>query len=279
MIGLRLLLALVIAPIFGFAAGSTPAPLRWVVCYSDKPRPEEFREYDLVVLDSQSHPPLARLKRPGRTLLAYLSLGEVSKERPYFMEAKREGILLGENPNWAGSYFVDLRSRLWLRRVLEQLVPPILASGFDGLFLDTLDDPVELERVDPAGHRGMTAAAVELVRGLRLSFPSSVLMMNRGYGLLPEVAPLIDCLLGESLYSTYDSGRRKYLRVSAADYRYQLSLLRQAKRTNPALNLFSLDYWDPGDPREIRRIYAVERANGLIPYVSTPALDRIVRER
>ena len=279
MIWLRLLVVLAIAPIFSIAAGSTPAPLRWVVCYSDKPRPEQFREYDLVVLDSQSHPPLAALKRPGRILLAYLSLGEVAKDRPYFMEAKREGILLEENPNWAGSHFVDLRSSLWLRRVLEQLVPSILSSGFDGLFLDTLDDPVELERVDPVGHHGMTAAAVDLVRRLRLSFPGSALMMNRGYGLLPEVAPLIDCLLGESLYSTYDSGRRKYLRVSAADYRYQLNLLRQAKRTNPALKLFSLDYWDLGDPREIRRIYALERANGLVPYVSTPALDQIVRER
>lgn len=272
----RLLRAFVLFPVAFCQGGSAEEGIRWVVCYSDKPRGEEFLGFDLAVLDSDAHPPLAVLARQGRSVLAYLSLGEVANHRAYFNAVKAEGILLGENPNWHGSFFVDVRDPRWQRRVAGQLVPAMLASGFSGVFLDTLDDPAALERADPERHRGMTAAAADLVRNLRRAFPGMPMMVNRGYELMPEIAALIDSLLGESVYTTYDTARQGYLHVPAAQYRQQVALMQQARRWNPKLRLYSLDYWDPADRKEIRHIYQVERANGFAPYVATPELDRIV---
>jgi hypothetical protein len=153
----------------------------------------------------------------------------------------------------------------------------MLASGFNGVFLDTLDDPAALERADAERCRGMCAAAVDLVRALREAFPRIYIMVNRGYELMPQIAASIDFLLGESVYSTYDSARNRYHRVPGAQYRQQVSWMHQALRWNPRLRLCSLDYWDPGDRKEIRHIYQVERDNGFSPYVATPELDRIVR--
>jgi uncharacterized protein (TIGR01370 family) len=271
----RLLPALVLFPLALCQGGSARKPMRWVVCYSDKPRGGEFLGFDLAVLDSDAHPPLTSVA--AKSLLAYLSLGEVASHRSYFDAVKAEGILLGENPNWRGTFFVDVRDPRWRQRVIGQLVPAMLASGFNGILLDTLDDPGALERADPERYRGMSAAAANLVRALRQAFPQMHLMVNRGYELMPEIAPVIDCLLGESVYTTYDAGRSRYLRVPEGDYQQQVALMKQARAWNPKLRLYSLDYWDPADGKEIRRIYRLERANGFAPYVATPGLDRIVR--
>jgi uncharacterized protein (TIGR01370 family) len=262
---------------FGLA-GSTLARLRWAAYYSDEAHPEEFHDYGLVVFDSDRHPPLQRFAADGVAVLGYLSLGEIEQHRAWFAEARQMGILLGENKNWPGSYYVDPRDPGWQRAVIRQLVPALLAQGFRGVFLDTLDDPVELERRDPERCRGMTAAAIALVKDLRRAFPSITIMMNRGYALLPEIAGLIDIELGESIYGTYDFEHKVYRAVPAAEYREQVQLLKQAKKNNPALRICSLDYWDPADREGIRRIYRTERANGFDPYVATVGLDRLMQE-
>ena len=250
----------------------------WVVYYSDQAQLEEFRDFGLVVLDSERHPALGPLAASGKTLLGYISLGEIEHQRADFQAVKSEGILAGENPRWPGAYYVDLRDERWQRRVIDQIAPRVIASGFGGLFLDTLDSAVELERRDPVAYRGMTAAAAGLVKALRAAFPSIVIMMNRGYGLLPGVAVSIDILLGESVYTTYDSERKLYKLLPVDEYRAQLRLLKDTKKSNPRLRICTLDYWDPGDLAGIRRIYREQRANGFEPYVATIGLDRILAE-
>jgi hypothetical protein len=104
------------------------------------------------------------------------------------------------------------------------------------------------------------------------------MMVNRGFDLFPEIAPFVDILLGESVYTTFAAPHNGYVRVPAAQYDEQVRLLRQARQANPNLRICSLDYWDPRGRKEIRRIYQVERANGFAPYVATRELDRVVRE-
>ena len=53
----------------------------WLVYYSDKAPSEAFKGYDLIVFDSQFHPPLRPLLDRGKTLLGYLNLGEASENR------------------------------------------------------------------------------------------------------------------------------------------------------------------------------------------------------
>lgn len=77
---------------------------RWVAYYSDKAPIEAFDPYSLIVLDSDDHPTLEALKEGGKTLLGYLSLGEVENNRWWYPDVKNEGILLHENKLWPGSF-------------------------------------------------------------------------------------------------------------------------------------------------------------------------------
>ncbi len=248
----------------------------WMVYYSAAAPAAAFDAFGLLVLDSVAHPSLAELKDRGKILLGYISLGEVASYRGWFDDLSRQGLLLAENPNWKGSFYIDLRDRRWTKRVIEEIVPAILFEGFDGLFLDTLDNPIHLERVEPETYAGMTAAAARLVRALRLHYPTIPIMLNRAYPLLPEVEDAIDMALGESVYADYDFETGTYGLVDPETYRLQVEFLTAARARRPELRVMTLDYWDPDDTEGIRRIYEVERANGFEPYVATIALDRIV---
>lgn len=257
-------------------ADRATAAAPWMVYYASEAPTEAFDAFGLLILDSESHPPLAELKDRGKVLLGYISLGEVESYRSWFDDVSREGLLMAENPYWEGSFYVDLRDRRWTKRVIEEIVPAILFEGFDGLFLDTLDNPIHLERTEPEKYAGMTAAAARLVRTLRRHYPTIPIMLNRAYPLLPAVEGAIDMALGESVYADYDFETGTYGLVDAETYRQQIELLTAARARRPELRVMTLDYWDPDDAEGIRRIYEVERANGFEPYVATIELDRIV---
>ncbi len=271
--------AIALFPAVGLAvSGGAGVGERWLAYYSNEASPADFRDYDLLVLDSDYRPALAPLSEHGKTLLGYLSLGEAEQYRHHFAAVKEQGLLLQENPNWEGSFFLDIRERVWTERVIYELIPYLLHQGFDGVFLDTLDSPLHLEREDPQRYSGMGEAAVELVRTIRRQFPYLKIMLNRAYEILPRVSGDIDMVLGESVYADYDFSSKTYKRVPKDLYERQLAYLNQARQINPQLKVYTLDYWEPEDKHGVAEIYRAQRANGFIPYVATVALDRIVSE-
>lgn len=251
---------------------------RWVVVYNEKPTIESFRDYSLVVLDSIHHPPIRPLLEQRKTVIGYLSLGEAESYRDYYKDVEKEGILLDKNPNWPDSRYVDVRDARWTRRVVETLVPRLLHKGFQGIFIDTLDNPPELERRDPAKFKGMTVAAANLVKAIRRHYPRIYIMLNRGYTILPAVESEIDAVLGEAVFTEIDFEKNTYRLTDPKLYRQQVDLLQAARKRQPKLRVFTLDYWKPDDIAGVIRIYAEQRKNGFLPYVSVKELDRIFKE-
>ena len=273
-----LFLAAAIAVLAGAAGAASAAEERWVVVYTEKPSVAEFRDYGLVVLDSVHHPPIRPLLEQKKTVIGYISLGEVENYRDYYKAVEAEGILYEKNPNWPDSRYIDVRDPRWTRRVVEDLVPRLLRKGFRGIFIDTLDNPAELERRDPAKFKGMTEAAARLVRAIRRHYPRMYIMLNRSYEILPAVEGQIDAVLGESVFTEIDFEKKGYRLADAKTYQLQVKWLKEAKARRPALKVYTLDYWPPTDAAGVARIYAEQRKNGFIPYVSVKDLDRVLKE-
>jgi uncharacterized protein (TIGR01370 family) len=250
----------------------------WGVDYGAATDPALARRFELLVLEPHHARPIAPLRGPGSRLLGYVSLGEVEHSRRYFAALDRAGALRAPNPNWPDARHVDLRHPEWTRILIEHAVPAILALGYDGIFMDTLDNAEAMERQNPKQNKGMVAAGAALVAALRARFPAISLMLNRGYAALPEAAPHIDYLLGESMASRWSFAQKRYEMLSDSDWQWQAERLRAARVRNSRLSLTTLDYWDPGDPRSVAALYARERAAGFHPYVATLALDHLVAE-
>ncbi len=262
---------------------ATPKPspdtaLRWGIDYGATTDPALARACALLVLEPHHARPIAPLRGPGSILLGYVSFGEVERSRPYFAALDKAGALNAANPNWPDARLADLRHPAWRAAVLDRLVPAILALGYDGIFIDTMDNAEAMERQDLVANTGMVAAGATLIAAVRARFPKIRIMLNRGYALLPDVAPKIDYLLGEAMASRWNFAAKRYELLSESDWAWQAGRLRAARARNPALALMTLDYWNPADTTQIAALYARERAAGFSPYVATLALDRLMPE-
>jgi len=246
---------------------------RWAVYYTDKLPASAFESLDTLAFDSDYHPALEPLKAQGKTLLGYISLGEAEKYRSYFKEIKTQNLLLKGSTLWKGHYIIDVRKAAWQDMVLDKLIPPILAKGFDGIMIDTIDSAVDREINDPKKYAGMKKSAIQLIKAIRARYPDIKIMMNRGLEILPDVAGDLDMFMAESIYTDWVPNPKKPVLVKEQDYQEYLRIINNARTIAPNLKVYSLDYWQMNDIKGVRHIYAKQREQGFVPYVSTMDLQ------
>jgi polysaccharide biosynthesis protein PelA len=162
--------------VFGLSAGALPdpGPQVWGIDYSAETDPALARRYNLLILEPGFDRPLAPLRGKGTKILGYISLSEVHMDRPFAPALAKAGALSDPNPNWRDVRYADLRHPAWRAMVLDELVPAILLKGYDGIFMDTLDNAEALESKKP----GMLASAADLIQQIRSRFPGMTTMMN-----------------------------------------------------------------------------------------------------
>jgi len=76
-----------------------------------------------------------------RLIISYFSVGEAEKYRKYWKDEwdkKLPNWISHENENWEGNYIVKYWSKEW-QEIIEDMLGTQIKSGFDGVFLDTID--------------------------------------------------------------------------------------------------------------------------------------------
>ena len=129
--------------------------------YQLQPSKDESREaflsalgssgYDLIVMDYSFDGSGPQAFRPGEIaalrnqcgckLLAYVSIGEAESYRWYWQSSwgtDPPPWLGPENPNWPGDYRVRYWDPAW-QAIVFQYLDQVMAQGFDGVYLDTVD--------------------------------------------------------------------------------------------------------------------------------------------
>jgi polysaccharide biosynthesis protein PelA len=243
----------------------------WAVYYGGAPEAAmTLSRFDVVVIDPGAHPSLETVRRVGTRILAYVSLGEVNVNHPLFAPIAGAPWVLEANDNWPEARRLDVRAPGYESWLLDSVVPAALATGANGLFLDTADTPLEAERAQPARFAGSREALTRVVLRLREQYPDVLIVLNGGLPLVDRVHAVIDAVALESVWSTYDFESKSYIRRGEAAARERLALLRGvAARGVPVL---TLEYAAPDDEPWIHRLLALSRAQGFVPYVSTIGL-------
>lgn len=246
---------------------------RWAVYYAKELPASVFKDYDLVVFDRLYYPEDFKSLQPKTTVLAYVSIGEVHGDTDEHKLLEAQKALIGTRTKW-NSYPVDIASLTWAKMVSAQ-VEDALNKGFDGVMFDTVDTALHLADMESPEKCGKAeAAAIALIASIKQAHPSAKIMLNRGFEILTRVAPALDYALGESMLAETDisSGQSKVF--PANTYQSTASRLQQARVANPRLKLYTLDYWDQKDVDGLQKLYAIHRARGFHPYVTTPDLRK-----
>ncbi len=276
-------LAVVLA--LGLAAALAPAvpwaasPIRplagvrtWAVYYGAAPEAAgDLARFDVVVLDPHGHPPLPAVKRHGSLVLMYVSLGEVNSNHPEFADIAAEPWILTPNPNWPEARRLDVRAPAYERWLLDRVVPRALTAGVNGLFLDTADTVLELERAEPAKYRGAGAALDRVLDEMRRRNPRAILLLNGGLPLVERRPRAVDAVAVESVWTDYDFKSRAYRARPPEEAESRAAGLRRV--ADLGVTVFTLEYAASGD-RAAEPI-RLARSRGFIPYVSTIGLDRV----
>lgn len=246
----------------------------WAVYYSAASEAvDDLARFDLVVIDPGRHPPLAPLKRLGAIVLAYASLGEVNVNHPAYAEIKDAPWVLDANPRWPEARRLDPRPDAYGRFIVDRVAATALSAPVHGLFLDTADTALELERAAPTRYAGAAAALERTVRALRRRHPRAVILLNGGLPLAERVGAVLDGVALESVWTDYDFSARRYLRRDAPAAEARAASL--AAVTRAGVRGLTLEYADGSDATWTADLVARSRARGFVPYVATIGLDRV----
>lgn len=214
----------------------------------------ELEEYPRVVLQPDFYTPkeLAYLTDRGVQTLGYLSLSEdVGPPAPWQRQDR--------NPDWGGA-FVHVDHPKWVEHVVGQ-ARAALAAGFDGLFLDTLN--VELTFPEDVPH------LLTLVAAVRAEAGAAYLLANRGFGMLPRLAELVDGVVFESFSARWTDEGYAPWPPDVLEFHAQIA----EQLLQLELDLYALDYADTPGLTD----FAIRRARqfGMQCVVSDRALSKV----
>ncbi len=239
--------------------------------YGDDLPVAELALFDRTVVepDHTSAAEIRALGRHGGAVYAYLSIGEVGPHRTWRDEID-DAWTLGTNAAW-DSRVMDMTATGWTDFLLAR-VDALVEAGYAGLFLDTLDSH-RLHAGTPALRAVQEAATVRLLREVAARHPDLRLVANRGFELLERVAPLLEAVAAESLYSSWNNAAGEYADVLPADRAWLTERLREA--SGLGLEAIAIDYVAPARRDEARAVARRIAADGFTPWVSVPALDHL----
>lgn len=258
--------------LWGLARPAGAADFSSIVFYYGSAAPvSELSRFDVVVLEpGHDFVPPPRGQGGGTRWLAYVSVGEVLASRSYFAQMPQQW-LVGRNDTWQAR-IVDQSAQGWPGFFVSRVAAPLWKAGYQGFFLDTLDS-YQLLGKDAAMLERQRQGLLRLIRALRRAYPQAMLILNRGFELLPDLHDQIDAVAFESLYRGWSQARGEYVAVSEADRAW---LLDQAQKVRAyGLPVVAIDYCPPGDRTCARDAAQRIRSHGIIPYIGDGHLQTV----
>jgi cysteinyl-tRNA synthetase, unknown class len=215
-----------------------------------------------------------------RTVLAYLSIGEAEEYRFYWK--RYYGWLWGvfapswratHNAEWAGNYGVRYWEQSWADIIFDKpgsYVERVIAAGFDGVYLDKIDEFADMEKERPTAKADMVAFVTRMAARARQLKPGFFIVPQNGDELLTDASyrTVIDAIGKESLlYGEETEGVENTAAASGPRIERLKLLVAEGKP------VFAVEYLDRAAQISSARV-ALE-AMGFVPHFANKALDHM----
>jgi len=240
--------------------------------------------HDLLVVDSEisfnrefqrqySHEEVARMKRrpdgSPRVLLAYLSIGEAERYRPYWQpewydQAKKPAWLDKENRRWAGNYLVRYWDPEWQQLIFgtpEAYLDRIVAQGFDGVYLDRADAYAQWRKENRSAQADMVTFIARLSEHARKMKPEFLVVMQNAEELLEDTT-LFATLDGVAKEDLLFGVRRAEEPNKPKEVEWSIELLRMARESSR--KVLVVEYLK--DPKKMAEAAVRLLDEGFVPY-------------
>lgn len=185
-----------------FNGHSIAPPKKIMICYG-KIAPRQATGHDVLVLEGNHYTKedIAKFKMVNRKVMAYISTTEVNENAPYFEEIRP--YILQKHENW-DSYYLNLNDSETIGILLHE-ADKLMEMGFDGLFLDTVDNVADFGPL-----KNQKNAFLRFLNSLKEKHQDSFIVQNAGLSLLEKTHGQIDLIAVESVMTAYDFEKKSY---------------------------------------------------------------------
>lgn len=239
--------------------------------YASNPPLSELAQFDYLVLEPAHFDASARdfLHSQNTQLFAYLSVGEFDGNQQALVEAGL-GHSTSDTVNHAwDSHVMNLADEKW-QDYLAARAQSLLAQGYDGLFLDTLDS---FQLLPAKRQEQQRQGLLQILTRLQTNLPDLALIFNRGFEVVHELPKKPAAVAIESIYAGWNPRNNNYTPVTDTD-RAWLTQHTAALRAKD-IPLIAIEYLPFERREEARQLVKQLQDEGFLPYVSTPHLDSL----
>ena len=195
---------------------------------------KKLKDYQTVVIDAEhfTKADITKLKKAGKTVYTYLSIGSLEDYRSYYKAYKH--LAISKYDGWEGEEWVDVSAKAWQKLVLKR-AKEFKKKGVDGFFLDNAD--VYYEYKEPRIYKGLVKILTD-IRKLNTKviinggdvFVSKYLKENKG---LKKIA---DGVNQEGVFTTLLEDKKKGEEIT----NYYLKYLK--KLSKKGIHIYLIEY-------------------------------------
>jgi len=263
-----LLLELILIPL----AQGKPLPIKNFAVYYGQDKVKELEKFDLVIVSPLiENKTIELLKSKGVLVVGYVSISTVGNWEPW-RKFVSEDMLIGTEELW-NEAIVNVNDERWHRVVLEEIIPYLVLRGFSGVFFDNLDIVDDY----PDFKHGI----IKIIKEVKRQYKGFIIVVNRGFSILYEIAPYIDALLFECFGTYYDFTTEKYRKWSGDNLEWILKISKNVKEFSNKYGflVLALGYADPRDEKQFKEymdyVNSLAKQFDFIPYVTDVYLKEI----
>lgn len=212
---LWLLPSLLTTPVFSNSVDKSSV----LVCYG-KLDAAKIKGYNYVIVEEKNFKAeeVQLIKKNNKNVIAYISLGEVNSHAIHYKLLKNR--TLGKNNNW-NSHYLNLKDAS-TQVVIMSVIKKIIEKGFDGLFLDNVDN---FSSFGP--QFAQRSELIKLIQKIKKQYPNHVLVQNSGLELIPDTKNFIKSVMFESVATDYSFKENTYKLREINDYTERLKRIKE----------------------------------------------------
>ncbi len=201
-------------------------------------------------------------------MYAYVSINEIDENIKEYQYVD-ESWIVSENKDW-GSKVLDIKNRDYQEFIFKRLIEPRIKDGFQNFFFDTLDS-YHLVAKTKEEKEASRLELVHFINEFHKRYPTSKLIINRGFEVIDDVHNSLEAVLFESYYTGIATDHTGYKKISDSDREWLDIYLDKIKKYN--IDIISLEYMDANDLKnKSQKIIDKIKQRKMIPYVSNRAL-------
>jgi len=195
---------------------------------------KKLKDYQTVIIDAEhfTKADITKLKKAGKTVYTYLSIGSLEDYRSYYKAYKH--LAISKYDGWEGEEWVDVSDKSWQKLMLKR-AKEFKNKGVDGFFLDNAD--VYYQYKEPRIYKGLVKILTDIRKlNARVIINGGDVFVSKYLKENKDLKKIADGVNQEGVFTTLVEDKKKGEEIT----RYYLNYLK--KLSKKGIRIYLTEY-------------------------------------